>query len=561
MTVPQPKLTDAEARRLILENVILDFGGNIMLAPLDSVGIPDWEAALADELDLPSHPPVDDEAPRLCAVVDAIPGLVGARFVVYLDWRLQPKVRQACGRPGDDQIAYALIVRSIVPEHPTDIPLAAPNAANDNERRLPDPPPMMADPLEPEAAGGLLADVAKWITTTAIIPSPELSMVAASALLAGLFGRKVLTPMRGGINLYATTLLDTAGGKGHPPKAIRALADGMGRMGVVSNGDHTSYAAIERTLRKNTSTVIVMDEFGITLQDVNGRHASSAAASIRKFLLAVYDQANSKFDGRIYASADAKKVDDPIDGPALTVLGMTTIETLFAGLGEASVADGFINRFLFVTSAPAQDVRPPRLDRDGKPPASLIAALQAAYTGVPAGPGTLLPGKYVVPFDGGEDGDAYHRWGQVFLWQRHPAWDATEMGINGRAAENTLRLATIRAISRDHAAPAVTLDDVEWGWAIVHASIALVTDGARRHMAASPAEALRKAIVAALDAAPDKTLPISKMMERHGVRGADMREFRAALEWLINAGQITDLAGRPMPGRGSRLKLLAVLTA
>ncbi|MGU3495745.1 DUF3987 domain-containing protein [Xanthobacteraceae bacterium A53D] len=538
------------------------FGGNLMVAPRLSTGGADWTAVLADDMDAPSIRPDWDELQRLFLLIDDLPGVPGATLLVNFEPLSgdRPVVRLKAGHSGDAELARALIVRQINPESWTRWEPRFAEAANDNEppRNLPAVPPMMVDPLSPEAAGGLLADISRWVTSTAIVPVPELSMMAALALLAGLFGGKVLGPTRSGINLYATTLLDTAGGKGHPPKAIRALADSCGPGRAVTNGDHTSYAAIERTLRRSPSTVIVMDEFGLTLQDVNGRTATSASASIRKFLLAVYDQANSKFDGRIYASSESKKDDSPINGPALTVLGMTTPETLYAGLSEASIGDGFLNRFLFVSGTSPAAVRPPSLHRDGRPSAALVEALQAALTVCPkGGSGLRAADKFVVPFDGGEDGPAYRRWGEVFMWQRDPVWNATEQALNGRAAENTLRLATLRALSRSPAQPSIIAEDVEWGWAIVHASIELMTEGARRHMSSSPAEALRKAIVAALEVAPDKTLSISKLMERKGIRGADMRELDGALVWLLGAGTVVDLNGKLRPGRGSRLRLVA----
>ncbi len=428
-----------------------------------------------------------------------------------------------------------------------------PVASNDNLPYVP-APAMHADPFTPAAAGELLADVSRWITSTAIIPVPELSLMSSIALLAGIFGKRALTPTKAGVNVYMTTLLGTAGGKGHPPKAIRAIADKAGSMGAVTNGDPTSYAALERILRKNSSTVIVMDEFGITLQDVNAKHKNAVAAGIRKFLLAVYDQSNSVFDGRVYASAETKKDESPIIGPALTVLGMTTVETLYAGLSEASVADGFLNRFLFITaSKPEGTIKPPRLDHDAAPPLALVDALKAAVTSFPNAAGAV-PGfekKLVVPFEGGEDGKAYHRWGEVFVWQQTAGTD-----ITGRAAENTVRLATIRAISRNPAEPAVTVEDVEWGWAIVHSSIELIRDGMRRHMSASPAEALRKAVINVLDDSPEKTLAYSKLLTKRGVGAADQREVDGALQWLIDAGQVVDLNSRPKAGRGSKLKLV-----
>jgi hypothetical protein len=259
------------------------------------------------------------------------------------------------------------------------------------------------------------------------------------------------------------------------------------------------------------------------------------------------------FDGRVYASAETKKDESPIDGPALTVLGMTTVETLYAGLSEASVSDGFLNRFLFVTAKqPEGIIRPPKLDHDAAPPTGLIKAAKEAVTNFPRAAGGI-PGhekKHVVPFEGGEEGEAYRRWGEVFVWQQTAGTD-----ITGRAAKNTVRLATIRAISRSVAEPSVNLDDVEWGWAIVHSSIELIQDGIRRHMSASPAEALRKAIVEALACSGDHTLAHSHLMKRRGVRGVDIRELEGAIRWLIESCEITDVARRTKPGPGSKYKL------
>lgn len=434
-------------------------------------------------------------------------------------------------------------------------------AANDN-RKEPTLPPMHPAPFTPEAAGGLLGNVARWVTETAIIPVPELSLSAAIALLAGLFGKKALTPTEAGVNVYLTTLMATAGGKGHPPKAIRRLAGQLGEAGAaaVVNGDHTSYAAIERTLRRSPSTAIVMDEFGLTLQDVNAKHRNSVAASIRKFLLAVYDQANSQFDGRIYASAEAKKESEPIDGPALTVLGMTTMTTLYEGLTDASVSDGFLNRFLFVSAADAdRTIRPPKLKRESGIPTDLVKDLEEAITKFPV-PKTQGFGKtdrkWVVPMDGGDTGKAYALWAQIFLWQHDKYWTGDVRDIIARAAENTIRLATLRAISANPKFPEVTYDDVAWAWGVVYRSIEIIKEGVSKHMSSSPAEALRKAILDALEGAGEAGLAYSKLMSRKGVKGSDTRQLEEAIKWLLQSGQMTvDLNGKPKPGPGCKFYL------
>jgi hypothetical protein len=387
-----------------------------------------------------------------------------------------------------------------------------PEAANDNDpkaeppRVLPPLPTMCSDPFSLSSAGGLLAEISEWITSTAIIPVPELSLTSAIALLGGMFGDRALGPTRSGLNLYLATVMGVASGKGHAPKSIITLASNAGKPGAVTNGDPTSYAAIERILRKNISTVCVMDELGVTLQDVNSRHKNSAAASIRKFLLTVYDQADSVFHGRQYASDETKKDDSPLVGPSLTILGMTTPTTLYAGLSDESLNDGFLSRFVFIEGAGPEEVTAPKLNRSVSLPKPLIASLKAAYEAFPKSDRSatqLRAPKYQIPFEGDETGDAYKLWADVFHWQHWKGWEPREYHVNGRAAENTVRLASIRAISRDPARPLVAVEDVEWAWAIVHRSIAIITEGVERHMAGSMAESLRKAIVRALSQAKD----------------------------------------------------------
>ncbi|MBX5234108.1 DUF3987 domain-containing protein [Rhizobium sp. NLR4a] len=468
------------------------------------------------------------------------------------------------GKPHEEERAHgAAAVAAIVASHSSKEP---PAAANDNAPpamslpappKGPEPPPMHADPFEPSSAGGLLAEIARWITSTAIIPVPELSLSSALALIGGMFGDRALGPTRSGLNLFLTTVMGVASGKGHAPKSIVALAASAGRPGAVTNGDPTSYAAIERMLRKNSSTVVVMDEFGVTLQDINAKRTNAASASIRKFLLAIYDQADSVFHGRQYASDETKKDDSPIDGPALTVLGMTTPTTLYAGLSDASLNDGFLSRFVFIEGQGPSQIKPPSLNRKSVMPSPLVASLKAAQSDFPA-PKGFGAKKLMIPFDGGEDGAAYRLWTEVFLWQHDPAWDERQHHINGRAAENTVRLASIRAVSRDPRNPVVTEEDVAWGWAIVYRSIQIVSEGVERHMSGSTVEALRKAIVRALEAAPANTLAWSHVLQREGVSCHEGDDVSKALQWLIDTGKVESLKPQAKPGARGSFKLVAL---
>lgn len=427
-------------------------------------------------------------------------------------------------------------------------------SANDNKRDTPTTPAMHPDPYSPASAGGLIADVAKWITRTAVIPVDELSLMSSIALIAGVFGSRALTPTRSGVNVYATTIVRTAGGKGRPPKAIRALADKAIPGGTVSNGDPTSYAAFERILRKNSSVVTVMDEFGITLQGVNSKKHDPAAASIRKLLLVVYDLADGVFDGKAYANAETKKDDSPIHGPALTVLSMTTAETLLAGMSEESVSDGFLNRFIFVQAPPhSGGIRPPDLTADTSPPEAVIHDLRKAVESFPAKvemPGKSAKVKHRVPFDGGIGSEAHAAWNEIFLWQHSKCWTSTEAMLRGRAAENTIRLATLRAISRNPWRPAVSVEDIRWGWAIVFRSVVSM-DAFVSGMAGSGQEACRNSIVAALRKSGGVIFR-SRLMRLADIRRHQLQDFTSAMAWLYASEVVVDISEKK---DGSKLML------
>lgn len=418
-------------------------------------------------------------------------------------------------------------------------------------------PKMHPTPFLPSSAGGLLATITEWITENAIIPVPELSLAASLALMGGLFGERALGPTRSGVNLFMVTVMGVATGKGHAPKAIIKLANLVGKPGAVSNGDPTSYSAIERMVRKNNSTAMVMDEFGITLQDVNGK-SNSAASSIRKFLLSIYDQADSVFHGKQYASEASKIDNEPINGPALTVLGMTTGHALYKGLTEDSLSEGFISRFIFVEGTSPTVFKAPSLERVESSPTALVGEIQKALTDFPRAPGNYagLFKKHVVKMMGGEPGDAYKRYAQVFEWEHWAGWSPRQRDTNGRASENTIRLATVRAISRCPSAPLITAEDIEWGWAIVHRSIQVATDGADHHMSGSAPEAMRKAILEALRQAKGHCLPWSQVLQREGVTKGSIKEVSEAMTWLIQAGDVatTHEGAKPGPRQSFTLK-------
>lgn len=441
---------------------------------------------------------------------------------------------------------------------PPEAPPVLSEAANDNTPGALAPyPDRMADAYTPEAAGGLLGEISSWVTATAIIPVPVLSVAASVALMAGAIGHRILTPTGAGVNVFLVTLMGTAGGKAHPPKSVGELARTAGLPGVVKNGDPTSYAALERIVRKapTNSLALVMDEFGLTLQDVNGRNKSAPSASIRKFLLAIYDQSNGVFDGRQYASEDTKGDNEPIHGPAFTLMGMTTPETLYEGLSPASISDGFMNRCVFIGAQIEGEVRPPSATRTSRVPPELAGRFRSAIAALPKAEGNIgaVLGKIAVPWKGGEDGAAYRLWSKVFMWQHSTSQDAADFAdLVGRIAENVLRLATIRAVSRTPDDPAVDEDDIRWGNALVFDSFDTMRRGIASRMAASPFEEAMNLILGHVQDAGKAGIGHATLLRKKGIRALENRIVSEVLTRLSDSGEIMISGCRGRPGLGAK---------
>jgi hypothetical protein len=318
----------------------------------------------------------------------------------------------------------------------------------------------------------------------------------------------------------------------------------MNEPSLVGPPDVTSDSAIETALRRSPCMVMPWDEFGLVLQGITSRMAPPWTDTIRKALLMLYSSSRDSW----HAKGRALEIDNqpPIEAPTLSVLGATTPESFYEGLAESSLKTGFLNRLLILST----DDEP--IDRDATapttPPEALVAALLQAKADFPQAVGNLTgpaqriaelrPSLYKVPY--AADGEA--AWCRIWQWQRAAIRSQADIDhVIGRAAENTIKLATLRAISNDPADPHVTEADVHWAFSIVFRSVRIVEGGVDRHLFGSPAEALRKQVLAFIVEAGDCGLPKSKLMEKRGM-SADKRA-------LDDAPQLAD---RIRPDRRSR---------
>ncbi|WP_065091485.1 bifunctional DNA primase/polymerase [Rhizobium leucaenae] len=397
------------------------------------------------------------------------------------------------------------------------------------------------DPFTPQAAGGLIGAIAQWSLDTARRPVQEFAVLSALSFVATIFGRQAVGPTGAGLNLYLVGIAGPGFGKEHAFKTLQTIALDSGQQNLIGPGEVTAGSAIEKVARRRPVFVMPWDEMGVVLQSVTGAGSSSWAKTIRKVLLEIFSKSTSVWSGKEHADPSTDSSADPIYCPTVSLLGMSTPITFYKGLTEETLSDGFVARLIVVE---AKD----RPDRHAAPPlmvtpASLSTAVKEAQKALPVAPvakvnwsnSKMRPHLYTVPW---EDEAAEKRWLAIEDWQyeqieEHGAHD----GLIGRTAEHVVKLATVRALSRQPELPSVSLEDIEWAYAVVQRSIDCLESGAKEHMAGSQFEELCKAILRELKRAGGE-IAQSVLVRKKGVSKADDRMVKAALDRLVVAGEI-----------------------
>ena len=407
---------------------------------------------------------------------------------------------------------------------------------------------------------GLLGALARFSQSYAFRPVPEFAVLVALATLAPVFGRRFVTPTNGGLNLYMIALADTGTGKealiGAPVAVLCAAKLDF----LIGPSDFTSDSAIELALRIRPNFIAPIDEIGEFIGAAQHRNAAAHSRTIRKALLDLHGKSrpDARWTGKQKVEADSDKAAEPVWSPHLSMLGCATIEGFFGALTEANLTDGLINRFVVMRGGRpgAHNLDPHR----GKVPEELASGVADAYAKTVSG--NLEPSKareasgrphmQVVPWgDGGEAA-----WTNVLMWQM-AAEDEGRKGFVSRAAENCLKVATIRALARDGAEAAVTADDVRLAWGLIRGSIETVEAGARENMAGSEFEMLVKTMESAVIGAGPQGIPWSKLLEKRGITKHTPQMVEAARQRLEDRGVIYRKIGTGPKGGNPGQRLIA----
>ena len=380
------------------------------------------------------------------------------------------------------------------------------------------PPPLITPPEEIHPAAPFLAKLAKkalkplavspdlmdvpgalrlfinHCERTAISPQPFLSLAAGICLVGALAGRRYRTTTDLRSNIYAVGIADSGAGKDHARKQIKRVLYAAGLAQYLGGSDIASGSALRTALTRHPAMLFQIDEFGDWLREVLGEKAAAHRKQIASILKELYSSANLPWQGIEYADQSTKgRPREDIIQPHACLYGTTTPGQLWAAVAGASLHDGLMARvLLFVSPISYPDEQEPSL---ADPPEALLEALQAIAAGA-GGKGNLsalmvssaAPEPLTVPETPGAT-EARRAMRREQLEQQRQAEGTYVTAIAARLTENAMKLALIRAVSRDPAAPVIDEGDVAWGRALALHCIDTLLREAGRHVADNEYEA------------------------------------------------------------------------
>lgn len=384
---------------------------------------------------------------------------------------------------------------------------------------------------------GLLGELTDWIVATARRPQRGLALGAALTVLGTAAGRKYAGPTRSATHLYVLGIARTSAGKDHALEQIARVMKSVGMQQHIGPSHFMSLSALVNRIIRQPLTLCAIDELGAFLTRINDRKARGD----EKQISAVLREAWGKSFNSMNMPAWADREPDPVDSPAFSIYGVSAPDEFYRGLSGADISNGFLNRFLLISTRKKPSEREPKMG-PFEVPSTIRHGLHLLY-----GSGSALvqataaqndtSGPMITAVWESDDAEWVYRQLTDALERRE-----SEMDFLGRTAEIALRLAAIRAIGVRYDAPRITVADMEWGRDLALWSAERMIAETSDYMADTQNQAEAQRIVRLLRDSGEMQHGALVHAMRHRVKARELKEL---IDGLAEAGQVIKRKGDP----------------
>lgn len=391
---------------------------------------------------------------------------------------------------------------------------------------------------------GLLGDVVEWICRASSRPNRTLALGAALGVMASVIGKGIAGPQNANSpHLYILAMAPSGVGKDGPLKAITKLLKASSMTDRIGPSEFMSMSAVINFLlerKAHPTFTCAIDEFGAYLKRILSKKAGTHEMGIVKPLLQLWSCNHDDYQTPQWAGTGTAMV----ESPAMTIYGTTTPENFFAALSNDDTSNGFLNRFLLLsTSVKAAENR----DVEGTVPKELALALASLRLWAEALPEGVSDPDYLKTIAWATGRPVY----EAFRDQM----DARQEQANGlyfaRTAEIAIRLAMIRAAGRKRVE--LHAEDMQWGIDVALWSSEKLAELAEMHMAGSVHKERHNRLVQFLKRRKQATRSeIYRLAFRSEL---DKREFATVIDSMVEGGVIEKTEGGRPPQGGKMIEI------
>lgn len=320
---------------------------------------------------------------------------------------------------------------------------------------------------------GVAGQIAQLIHSAAMRPVPEVAIVAALGLMAGVCGKRWVIP-KSGLNLYLVLLAKSGIGKEAMHEGISMFVRGVqakcpGVHGFFDFSEYASGQALTKAAAERPSFVQVSSEFGRRLKRMSEAN-DKALQDLRTTMTKLYAKSGPEaFVGGISYSDKEKNV-VTVSGIAYSMIGDSTPGTFRDALTQDMMEDGFMSRFTVIEHEG---------DRSPENPEPLLALPEgwASWFAELVTQAMSLEQKniYQPVARDAQAGEMLHAFDVECDKQVNSTDDDSRRQMWIRAHLKALRISALLAVADNYVTPCITTEHAKWAIDLVRRDIAVFT--------------------------------------------------------------------------------------
>lgn len=222
---------------------------------------------------------------------------------------------------------------------------------------------------------GRLQAFVDWTNESAPKPQPVFAIQAALALGSLVAGRKYVSSNQNYTSMWFLNVGQSGCGKEHAKTVLEKILEVAGYDDLINEGGYTSAGAVFTRLQSHPCHITIIDEIGKMLQAANDRgsyHEKIVAIKLMESWGRCHGTMRPmQYSGMSLKQTDKDRLQIKIQKPAITILGMTTPDTLYNALTHDDINDGYLGRFLIVETPVGRQLGW-RIQDLSEPPESIV---------------------------------------------------------------------------------------------------------------------------------------------------------------------------------------------